>query len=112
MHAPRIGCAIRNGPAAPSPLAPRAARPSSRFATPRYAFTPSAETGATLFLVTLVPGASAGGAVARNAASARASQDWVPKWRRWSMANVRWLAAALVRDPSLGLVNGPTVRVR
>lgn len=41
-----------------------------------------------------------------------ARQGSFPKERRWFMATVKWLAAALVPDPSLGLVSGPVVRIK
>jgi hypothetical protein len=41
-----------------------------------------------------------------------AGQCSFTKERSWYMATVKWLAAALAPDPSLGPVNGPAVRIR
>lgn len=106
---------VQLGTSLPRPLLrQRPALPArySLFATPQHAFTPRAETGATYFLVTLVPGTNAWGVVARSPGPARARQRSYPKERSWFMATVKWLAAALVPDPSLGLVDGPVVRIK
>lgn len=100
---------MQSGTALPQPIS---CPTGSSFAPPGDAFAPSAETGAAVFLVTLVPGMDAWGVVPRTPGSAMARQGSFPKWRRWFMARVKWPAAALVPNPSLGPVNGPALRIK